>query len=82
MSLDDSGRGKLPLRPLAILVGVDLGVPNFDSGLEELGLLAQTAGLDPIERITCKRRGTIDSLTELLKHSNYFGDYCLRVFAV
>ena len=56
MSLEDSGRGKLPLRPLAILVGVDLGLSNFDAGLEELGLLAQTAGLEPIERVTCKRK--------------------------
>jgi len=37
-------------------VGVDLGAPNFDSELEELGLLAQTAGLQPVARITCKRR--------------------------
>ncbi|MDB5889841.1 MAG: hflX [Polaromonas sp.] len=43
-------------KPLALLVGVDLGHPNFDSSLEELGLLAQTAGLEPVERITCKRR--------------------------
>ena len=28
-----------------ILVGVDLGLPHFDAELEELGLLAQTAGL-------------------------------------
>ena len=40
----------------AILVGVDLGAPNFDGELEELGLLAQTAGLHPISRVTCKRR--------------------------
>jgi GTPase len=40
----------------AILVGVDLGLPNFDGELEELGLLAQTAGLLPVARITCKRR--------------------------
>ncbi|MFM6992494.1 MAG: GTPase HflX [Rhodoferax sp.] len=39
-----------------ILVGVDLGLPNFDCELEELGLLAQTAGLAPVARITCKRR--------------------------
>lgn len=39
-----------------ILVGVDLGLPNFDSELEELGLLAQTAGLSPVARVTCKRR--------------------------
>ena len=43
-------------RPLALLVGVDLGSPNFDHNLEELGLLAQTAGMDPVERVTCKRR--------------------------
>jgi len=39
-----------------ILVGVDLGLPNFDSKLEELGLLAATAGLTPVARITCKRK--------------------------
>jgi GTPase len=45
-------------RPTAptILVGVDLGLPHFDGELEELGLLAQTAGLDPVARITCKRK--------------------------
>ncbi len=37
-------------------MGVDLGLPHFDSGLEELGLLAQTAGLKPVARVTCKRR--------------------------
>jgi GTP-binding protein HflX len=40
----------------AILVGVDFGLPHFDQELEELGLLAQTAGLVPVARITCKRR--------------------------
>jgi GTP-binding protein HflX len=39
-----------------ILVGVDFGLPNFDGKLEELGLLAQTAGLTPVARLTCKRR--------------------------
>ena len=39
-----------------ILVGVDLGLPNFDAELEELGLLAQTAGLQPVGRVVCKRR--------------------------
>ncbi len=33
-----------------------MGVPNFDSELEELGLLAQTAGMAPVARVTCKRR--------------------------
>lgn len=41
---------------LTILVGVDLGGPNFDGELEELGLLAQTAGMSPVARVTCKRR--------------------------
>ncbi|MFM8610493.1 MAG: GTPase HflX [Burkholderiaceae bacterium] len=40
----------------AVLVGVDFGLPHFDQGLEELGLLAQTAGLQPAARIVCKRR--------------------------
>ena len=31
-------------------------MPHFDGELEELGLLAQTAGLQPVARITCKRR--------------------------
>ncbi len=35
---------------------MDLGLPHFDAELEELGLLARTAGLDPVARITCKRR--------------------------
>ena len=43
-------------KPLTLLVGVDLGGPNFDSELHELGLLAQTAGLQPVARVTCKRR--------------------------
>ncbi|WP_171984704.1 GTPase HflX [Hydrogenophaga sp. A37] len=37
-------------------MGVDLGGPHFDRGLEELGLLAQTAGFKVAERVTCKRR--------------------------
>ena len=47
-----------PGRPSApdILVGVDLGLPHFDAQLEELGLLAQTAGLTPVARLTCKRK--------------------------
>src|SRR6185436_20061579 len=30
--------------------------PHFDSTLEELGLLAETAGMAPVARITCKRK--------------------------
>ena len=40
----------------AILVGVDFGGDYFDAELEELGLLAQTAGMQPVARITCKRK--------------------------
>ena len=43
-------------KPLVLLVGVDLGLPNFDADLQELGLLAQTAGLQPVARVSCKRR--------------------------
>jgi len=39
-----------------LLVGVDFGLPHFDDKLEELGLLAQTVGLRPVARLTCKRR--------------------------
>ncbi len=35
---------------------MDFGEPNFDRELEELGLLAQTAGMEPVARVTCKRR--------------------------
>ena len=37
-------------------MGVDLGLPHFDGELEELGLLAQTAGLTPVDRVSCKRK--------------------------
>jgi len=39
-----------------LLVGVNFGAPHFDAELEELGLLAQTAGLAPVARLTCKRK--------------------------
>jgi GTP-binding protein HflX len=39
-----------------LLVGVDFGLPHFDADLEELGLLAQTAGMNPVARVTCKRK--------------------------
>ena len=35
---------------------MDLGLPHFDAGLEELGLLSQTAGLEPVARVVCKRK--------------------------
>ncbi|MBC7602123.1 MAG: GTPase HflX, partial [Ramlibacter sp.] len=53
MSLPETNR---PGSALTILVGVDLGLPHFDSELEELGLLAKTAGLQPVARVTCKRK--------------------------
>jgi len=40
----------------ALLVGVDFGDTHFDVELQELGLLAETAGLRPVARLTCKRR--------------------------
>jgi len=39
-----------------LLVGVDFGHANFDDKLEELGFLAQTAGMLPVARMTCKRK--------------------------
>ncbi|PUE08807.1 GTPase HflX [Limnohabitans sp. T6-5] len=39
-----------------LLVGVDFGLPHFDGDLQELGLLAESGGLRPIARLTCKRR--------------------------
>ena len=35
---------------------MDLGLPNFDAGLEELGLLARTAGMTPVARVACRRK--------------------------
>ena len=43
-------------------MGVDFGLPHFDGGLEELGLLAQTAGYTVAERVSCKRRAPDPSL--------------------
>jgi GTP-binding protein HflX len=45
-----------PVLAPTILVGVDFGHANFDGELEELGLLAQTAGMTPVGRVTCKRK--------------------------
>lgn len=41
-----------------ILVGVDFGHAHlhFDAELEELGLLAQTAGFKPVARLVCKKK--------------------------
>jgi len=35
---------------------VDFGLPHFDGDLQELGLLAQTAGYTVADRVSCKRR--------------------------
>ena len=45
-----------PASPSVVLVGVDFGLPHFDHELEELGLLAQTAGFAVADRVTCKRK--------------------------
>ena len=39
-----------------LLVGVDFHEPHFDAELEELALLAKSAGLIPVARHTCKRQ--------------------------
>jgi GTP-binding protein HflX len=39
-----------------LLVGVDFGLPHFDAELQELGLLAESGGLMPVARLTCKRK--------------------------
>jgi GTP-binding protein HflX len=39
-----------------LLVGVDFGLPHFDAELQELGLLAESGGLHPVARLTCKRK--------------------------
>jgi len=46
------GTGMAPV----LLVGVDFGASHFDGALEELGLLAETAGMRPVARLTCKRK--------------------------
>lgn len=39
-----------------LLAGVDFGAGGFDGGLEELALLARSAGLAPVAQLTCKRK--------------------------
>ncbi len=39
-----------------LLVGVDFGLPHFDAELQELGLLAESGGLKPVARLSCKRK--------------------------
>ena len=50
-----SASSSTPAAPV-LLVGVDLGLPHFDGALEELGLLAHTAGMQPVVRVVCKRK--------------------------
>ncbi len=45
-----------PTAAPTLLVGVDFGLPHFDDGLVELGLLAESGGLRPVARLTCKRK--------------------------
>jgi GTP-binding protein HflX len=59
--LNDSKKPQSGL-PGVVLVGVDLGFPHFDAGLEELAQLAQTAGYRVLDRVTCKRRAPDPSL--------------------
>ncbi len=36
-------------------MGVDFGAPGFDAALDELALLTKTAGMNPVERLVCRR---------------------------
>ena len=69
---------------------MDFGLPHFDAELEELGLLAQTAGLEPVARLVCKRKapdaalfvgsgkaGEIRELAELHRASEVVFDQAL-----
>ncbi len=49
---NDSQKKLIPV----ILVGVNFGDVDFDAQLEELGLLAQTAGMRPVASIVCNRK--------------------------
>lgn len=49
---NDSQKKLIPV----ILVGVNFGNVDFDAQLEELGLLAQTAGMRPVASIVCNRK--------------------------
>ena len=53
--MGDSARAldREPMR--AALVGIDFGAGDFDASLEELALLAHSAGAEPITTITAKR---------------------------
>ncbi|HET9641955.1 MAG TPA: GTPase HflX, partial [Burkholderiaceae bacterium] len=43
--------------PRAVLVGVDLGpASSFDPTLDELALLAESAGDEPVARLTARRK--------------------------
>jgi GTPase len=50
-------KSTLTSAPRAVLVGVDFGGPaSFDDTLEELALLAQSAGDDPVARVITRRK--------------------------
>jgi len=42
--------------PRAVLVGVDFGNAGFDASLDELALLAESAGDQVVERVVCRRK--------------------------
>ena len=42
--------------PRAVLVGVDFGNGGFDATLDELALLAESAGDEVVERVVCRRK--------------------------
>ena len=53
----DSIATLVPEAPRAVLVGVDFGRDSsFDEGLDELALLAQSAGDEPVARVVARRK--------------------------
>lgn len=72
------------LPPRAVLVGVDLaGVSGFDPSLEELALLAASAGDEPVARVTARRKtpdaalfvgsGKADEIREIVQGTGAHG---------
>lgn len=60
----------------AALVGVNFGRGDFEGGLEELSLLAKSAGVDPVVEVTCNRhspdaayfagKGKVDEVAQII----------------
>lgn len=70
----------------AVLIGVDFGKIDFNSSMEELTLLALSAGARPISTITCKRSSPDSALfvgsgkTEEIGHAILDHDINIAIF--